>query len=264
MRHAVVTGSSSGIGEAIARRLLAGGWRVTGLDRAPPVIAEPAFEPVRVDLTDETARAAAIGAARRRDRDRARRRHHARRRRSDRSMRPRARRCGDCMSAAPARSPMRSGPDLPAGGRIVLIGSLSSRGVAGRSQYAATKAALVALARSWAVELLQRGVTVNVVSPATTATAMLADPARNARRARGAADRAADPARRGRGAHGLSAVRGGGRHHRPGDLHLRRRDAARLSVDPGLWRDEPCHPAHRRRAKRQGVAQCGNMPSPML
>ena len=60
----------------------------------------------------------------------------------------------------------------------MLIGSLSSRGVAGRSQYAASKAALVALARSWAVELLQRGVTVNVVAPATTATAMLADPAR--------------------------------------------------------------------------------------
>jgi len=72
------------------------------------------------------------------------------------------------------------GPNLPAGGRIVLIGSLSSRGVAGRSQYAASKAALVALARSWAAELLQRGVTVNVVAPATTATAMLADPARAA------------------------------------------------------------------------------------
>ena len=38
----------------------------------------------------------------------------------------------------------------------------------------------MALARSWAVELLQRGVTVNVVAPATTATAMLADPARAA------------------------------------------------------------------------------------
>jgi 3-oxoacyl-[acyl-carrier protein] reductase len=179
MRHAVVTGSSSGIGEAIARRLLAGGWRVTGLDRAPPVIALPAFEAMGVDLTDSVARAAAIA------------------------------RLGDVAAIVHAAGLMRVGslgalderdgetlwqlhvgcasaladalaPNLPAGGRIVLIGSLSSRGVAGRSQYAASKAALVALARSWAAELLQRGVTVNVVAPAATATAMLADPARAA------------------------------------------------------------------------------------
>jgi NAD(P)-dependent dehydrogenase (short-subunit alcohol dehydrogenase family) len=50
----------------------------------------------------------------------------------------------------------------------------------GRSQYAASKAALVALARSWAAEVVARGVTVNVVSPAATETPMLADPGRTA------------------------------------------------------------------------------------
>ena len=54
------------------------------------------------------------------------------------------------------------------------------RGGAGRSQYAATNAALVSLARSWAAEVVASGVTVNVVSPAATQTAMLDDPARNA------------------------------------------------------------------------------------
>jgi len=65
-------------------------------------------------------------------------------------------------------------------GRVVLLGSRVAQGKAGRSQYAATKAALVGLARSWAAEVVAQGVTVNVVSPAATQTAMTDDPARHA------------------------------------------------------------------------------------
>ena len=53
-------------------------------------------------------------------------------------------------------------------------------GVAGKSQYAPTKAALDGLARSTGIELASRQITVNVVAPGTTETSMLADPARSA------------------------------------------------------------------------------------
>jgi 3-oxoacyl-[acyl-carrier protein] reductase len=72
------------------------------------------------------------------------------------------------------------GPLLPRGGRIVLIGSRTANGAPGRSQYAATKAALVGMARSWAIELAPRGITVNVIAPAATDTPMLQDTSRGA------------------------------------------------------------------------------------
>src|SRR5207302_8582226 len=71
-------------------------------------------------------------------------------------------------------------PRLPAGGRIVLVGSRTASGAAGRSQYAATKAALIGMARSWAIELAPRVVTVNVIAPAATDTPMLQAGARGA------------------------------------------------------------------------------------
>ena len=53
-RHAVVTGSSSGIGRSIAESLLAGGWRVTGLDVAQPTVVHPSFTHTPVNLADGT------------------------------------------------------------------------------------------------------------------------------------------------------------------------------------------------------------------
>lgn len=67
---------------------------------------------------------------------------------------------------------------MSAGGRLIAIGSRTSRGAAGRSQYVATKAALVGMVRSWAAELAPRGITANVVAPGATQTPMLSAPGR--------------------------------------------------------------------------------------
>ena len=65
------------------------------------------------------------------------------------------------------------------GGSIVLNGSIASiKGLPGRSVYGASKAALLSFARTWLVELKDRGIRVNVLSPGPIDTpAMQAAPA---------------------------------------------------------------------------------------
>jgi NAD(P)-dependent dehydrogenase (short-subunit alcohol dehydrogenase family) len=177
MRTAVVTGSSSGIGAAIATRLLADGWRVTGLDRAAPTITNPAFTSIAIDLS--------LRAARRDEIDRIDRVdalvHAAGIMRGGR-LGQLDHDAGDLLWRIHVDAAIRLAdhfaPRLSDGGRIVMIGSRAAKGVAAKSQYGAAKAALTALARSWALELISRGITVNVVAPAATETAMLVDPDR--------------------------------------------------------------------------------------
>lgn len=178
-QHAIVTGSSSGIGQGLAEALLGQGWTVLGLDTASPSIQHPGFEAVRIDLTDaaqltalapqltqgyaliHAAGVLRVGALGKLD--------------------PGA---GALMwklhvdAAAALANGVLPGMVQRRSGRVLFIGSRVSQGMPGRSQYAATKAALVALARSWAAEVVAQQVTVNVISPAATQTAMLSDPSR--------------------------------------------------------------------------------------
>jgi NAD(P)-dependent dehydrogenase (short-subunit alcohol dehydrogenase family) len=176
-RRAIVTGASSGIGKAIAERLLDEGWSVVGVSRSKPAIAHPRFHAVPLDLAAGDATAAALS-----ELPPALALVHA-------AGLLRVGRIGEQDPAdgalmwrthvdAAVRLVERLVPAMPDGGRIVLIGSRVAGGAAGRAQYAASKAALVGLARSWAIELAPRGITVNVVAPGATDTAMLSDPAR--------------------------------------------------------------------------------------
>jgi len=172
----VITGSSSGIGAAIARQLASEGWTVIGLDLRPASDAYIAQQ-IAIDLSDEaeTRRVAA----------------------SLRGVQAIVHAAGSLRTGSLGELSTTDGeamwkvhvgalivladelcPYMPAGGRLVAIGSRTSAGGANKSQYAACKAAIVALVRSWAKELVGRGVTANVIAPAATATPMLADAGR--------------------------------------------------------------------------------------
>jgi NAD(P)-dependent dehydrogenase (short-subunit alcohol dehydrogenase family) len=166
---AVVTGTSSGIGLDLAKRMLDRGWRVIGLSRREPDFKHERFEPVSVDLLDEqeTAAVASDIAGRRQVTHLV---HNA----------------GlvwpnllddvkpeeiDGLTRLHVTSPMILTQAFVPGmrergfGRIVFVTSRASMGVPTRTAYSATKAAVHGMARTWALELGPDGITVNVVAP---------------------------------------------------------------------------------------------------
>ncbi|MFD1054378.1 SDR family NAD(P)-dependent oxidoreductase [Terrabacter terrigena] len=181
-RSAVVTGASSGIGLAIAHDLVGAGWHVLGLSRSRGGLSDAATW-VPCDLADAIAADEAVRAVRDATAGGMDAIVHAAGLQYSAGVRDLQPEQGERMWAVHVRGAelLVSGlvGSLVDGGRVVLVGSRTMSGVPGKSQYAATKAALVAMARAWASELAPRRITVNVVAPGPTRTAMLDDPNRS-------------------------------------------------------------------------------------
>jgi 3-oxoacyl-[acyl-carrier protein] reductase len=176
---ALVTGGSAGIGRAICERLLGDGATVLSLDRAAGTIDHPRLHAIEVDLVDRAATAeVAADIARRFDVTTVV--HNAG------VIRPASLahvQLADLdalveLHLASAIALVQSAlPAMRAAhfGRIVLISSRAALGLPTRTVYSATKAGLIGMARTWALELAPEGITVNVVAPGPIRTAMFHD-----------------------------------------------------------------------------------------
>jgi 3-oxoacyl-[acyl-carrier protein] reductase len=172
VKTAIVTGGSAGIGRAIALRLLAEGYEVVSLDRAPTDLK---LRHVQVDLTDAKAtHEAALEIAR----------SHAATTFVHNAgvIRPALLPEVDLADldalvnlhlGAAIRLTQAVLPAMKAAhyGRIVLVSSRAVLGLPTRTAYSATKSGMLGMARTWALELAPLGITVNVVAPGPIETA---------------------------------------------------------------------------------------------
>ena len=171
---AVVTGASSGIGEAVARQLLDSGCTVITLQRRPPRFKHERLLFYAVDLAD-------AGAARRVAGEIA----------AGHAVRYLINNAGvnrpgtleqttvedlDYAMAVNVRAAMvltqAFAPGMRAAGfgRIVNISSRAALGKTGRTAYSAAKAGLIGMTRTLCLELAASGITVNAIAPGPVAT----------------------------------------------------------------------------------------------
>ncbi|MDM0018493.1 SDR family NAD(P)-dependent oxidoreductase [Variovorax saccharolyticus] len=178
-RVAAVTGGSAGIGKAICEDLLAQGYEVVSLARRRAEIDHPKLHSIEVDLADRaaTAQAAAelvrgfevttvvhnagvirpalISDVKLEDLDALVDLH-----------------LGCAIQLVQAALPAMRAQRF---GRVVLLSSRAALGLQTRTSYSATKAGMLGMARTWALELAPEGITVNVVAPGPIRTDMFYD-----------------------------------------------------------------------------------------
>lgn len=179
MQHdnvAIVTGGSAGIGAEICRTMLEAGYEVISLARRSGEQQHPRLTHVQVDLldADATARAAAEIAAR----------HPVSHVIHNAgviwpNLLPDVKQeelhgltqihLGAAIALVQAVLP---GMQQRRHGRIVLLSSRGALGLPTRTAYSATKAGMIGMARTWALELAPSGITVNVVAPGPIQTDM--------------------------------------------------------------------------------------------
>ena len=172
MSAAIVTGGSAGIGRAVVEKLIGLGFEVISLDLQP---GDPRAKTVKVDLTDAAATAQAAAEI-------ARSHQVTTVVHNAGVIRPAL--LPDVKLAdfnalvnlhlsAAITLVQATLPAMKAAGygRVVLVSSRAVLGLPTRTSYSATKAGMLGMARTWALELAPLGVTVNVVAPGPIQTA---------------------------------------------------------------------------------------------
>ena len=166
--RAIVTGGNTGIGAAIAQKLLDRGYDVVSMSRRKPDWSHERLTTIEVDLTDAVAtRQAAQQAARApvthivHNAGVIRAKLLEKVELEDLAVLTQLH-LGAAIELTQAVLPAMKEARF---GRIVLISSRAALGLQTRTVYSATKAGMIGMARTWALELAPSGITVNVVSP---------------------------------------------------------------------------------------------------
>jgi 3-oxoacyl-[acyl-carrier protein] reductase len=166
---AVITGGNKGIGADLAARLLDQGYKVISIARRAPEAAHPNLYSIEADLLDPDAvtRAATQLSA---DHNVTHFIHNAgliwpnlieEAKPSDISGLTQLH-LGSALTIMQAVLPAMKKAGF---GRVMFNGSRAALGVPTRTAYSASKAAMIGMARTWALELAPHGITVNVVAP---------------------------------------------------------------------------------------------------